>query len=277
MHEFSDDEDVRGGAFSFEHIGRMEAIKTSEALQDIDNLLLIRVGRLNGIKTVEADEEESALGSYYRHVESTGYDAHCERVDHKEIESWQTAFSYLEMKGHSIAIIGRSSETSTPNVHQDFSYNVDKVVDQPVETTNLEPSSRCAESYPFLSTSGLSIDGNQITIPHIQSYNQDYCHGNLEELIAVDVNPYSPENCNDAKESSTDDMSPYSSRKDEVISLLFHTLWPEIVNALKPLVSRVVQISVERSLKYENISKTSDCTSDDNDEKMSADSGNVSW
>ena len=277
MYDYSDDEDERGGAFSFEHIGRMEAIKTSEALQDIDNLLLIRVGRLHGVKVVEPDEEESAFGIYYRHVESTGYDAHCERVDHKEIESWQTAFSYLEMKGHSIAITGRSSETPTHNVDQDFLYTVNKVVDQPIETTNLEPSSRCAGGYPFLSTSGLSIEGNQIAIPHIPYNNQDYCHGILEELIAVDVNPNSPENGDDAKESSTDVMSPYTSRKDEIISLLFHTLWPEIVNALKPLVSRVVQISVERSLKYENISKTSDCTSDENDEKMSADSGNISW
>ena len=273
MHDFSDDEDERGGAFSFEHIGRMEAIKTSEALHDIDNLLLVKAAPTSRIKDVEEDEEKSAFGSYYRHVESTGYDAHCERVDHKEIESWQTAFSYFEMKGQSMVICEKNSGTSTPNADNEFFNRADRVVDQSLKTTNLAQFSKCDESYQFLSTAGLSIEGKQIIIPQIQSYNQDYRHGNLEELIAVDISPHSEENGNDARESSTEDMSPYSSRKDEVISLLFDTLWPEIVNVLKPLVSRVVKISVERSLKYDNISKTSD----DNDEKMSVDSGNISW
>lgn len=276
MDDFCDSK-LRGGAFSFEHIGRMEAIRTSEALQDIDRLLLTRIAPIIAVKDATTNEMESSSGDYYRHVESIGYDAHCERVDQKEIESWQNAFSYFEIKGQSMEMMENDRKTSTSETEDNFCSFSQHQVDRSIDTANLSQSLNCNESYAFSSTVDLSIEGIKITIPKIPCLDDNYYHGILEELIAVDAHPNSGDTEVDSKEIFTEDMSPYSSRVEEIISLLFDTVWPEIVDALRPLVLRVVQVSHEIGINYEDDQKNSDCISNDGDEKMSVDSAYASW
>ena len=119
----------------------------------------------------------------------------------------------------------------------------------------------------------LSIEGKKIIIPKVRKRSVDYSHGALEELITVNVHPSTAAE-KVAEECSSDNLSPHSSKREEVISLLLDAVWPEVVEVLRPLVLRVVQVSHEIDLKYGDNLKNPD--HDEND-KMSVDDGYASW
>jgi hypothetical protein len=105
MDDFYEDSEVRG-TFSFADIGRLEAVKTSDALLSIEEQLLIEpkpmIENDNNEMKVENDSDLLISLANYPRYESNGYDAHSESVNEEEIEAWQRAFKYLLVKGERI-------------------------------------------------------------------------------------------------------------------------------------------------------------------------------
>ena len=275
MEDFSFNDEPRGGAFTFEHIGRLEAVKTSDALKEIDILLLTKVApRVECPDAVTMGLEELPF-EFYRRMESTGYDAHCEKVDQKEIASWQSAFPYFEVKGERMNIIGNSALnlSNTDDQCESFASHDDNNCAS--DNDALLVSSRCIEGSS--SKIDLSIQGKRILIPRIEELNEDISHGICEDLITIDMRGDNLGN-KDTDASSENILSPNESIQEEVVSLLFDAVWPEVVDALKPLVLRVVQVSHEIDLKYDAVKKRSDLAqSFDNDDRMSVEDGSDGW
>jgi hypothetical protein len=91
--------------------------------------------------------------------------------------------------------------------------------------------------------------------------NVDCVHGVLEELIAVDTGPGPGEPGGPAATSSDDPdalPSPRTSQRDEVVSLLLDAVWPEVVDAVRPLVHAVGRVCRERGITYEDVEDDED-------------------
>ena len=244
MDDYSDDDGQMGCVFSFENIGKMEAAKTLLALHDIEEQLAA-----NCVPS-KVDASTTPLGSitgqdspfeHYRRMESNGYDAHTESVDEREILSWQSAFSYLSLKGERLIASG------TPGASKGTD---DYFFPAPIDSKsgNLASSSSIHDGN---SIQDLVIVGKKCYVPEVikLSSDVDISQGTLEELIAVHSG-VATAGADDADTFDGDEISPCSSKRAEIVSLLLDALWPEVVEVLKPLVRRVVEVSRAEGLQY---------------------------
>jgi hypothetical protein len=252
-------DDENDGGFSFAEMGKLEAAKTSEALLKIDELLPIKIEDKKA-DTKENIAEISDKGSAfdYRRYQSNGYDAHSDGVDDKEIQSWQKAFPYLLVKGVSITpkeIIPK--ESSGSDEFGEF-FAIPTPIDQTGEirpnVSNLSFTNNSNQS----AISELIIVGKKLTIPKVVIESEDEINGILDEIIEVNVTPDRHDLGNDDETSDSDILSPAALIRDEIISGLLDDVWPEVVEALKPLIRKVVRISRVTDLKYDLKQKKTD-------------------
>ena len=244
MDDYSDDGGQIGCVFSFENIGKMEAAKTLLALHDIEEQLAA-----NGVPS-KVDASITPLGSitgqgspfeHYRRVESNGYDAHTESVDEREVSSWKSAFSYLSLKGERLIASG------TPGV----SKGTDECFfPTPIDFKSGNLASSCSIHNGNI-IQDLVIVGQKCYVPEVikLSSDVDISQGTLEEFIAVHSG-VTAANSDDSDTFDGDEISPCSSKRAEIVSLLLDALWPEVVEVLKPLVRRVVEVSRAEGLQY---------------------------
>ena len=69
--------------------------------------------------------------------------------------------------------------------------------------------------------------------------------GILEEVIAVDLS-----GIHDDKKLDSLIPSPRSAKHDELVSLYFDKIWPEVIHELKPLIRKIVELSRSTGLEY---------------------------
>lgn len=266
------DADQAGGVFSFENIGRMEAEKTSSALLQIENLLQKpyeppAVGSENSAFNAINSEDEMPF-EHYRRMESEGYDAHSERVDAKEVLSWQSAFPYFSAKGDQIDSI--RTRTVPLDVFGDFF---------PTLTNNSgqqHPRGSVMDGRTCTGVNNLVVEGRKCNISSRCLDNTDVNieHGILEELIAVHLSPSENPSTTDESDDNTVNLpSPHLNRREEIVSLLLDALWPEVIEVCKPLVQRVVEVSRRANLTYD---KEKIIAEDENDDD-SDEAGYASW
>jgi hypothetical protein len=262
------DADQAGGVFSFENIGRMEAAKTSSALLQIENLLLqpnvqsIASGN-NSASSALVVEEEMPF-EHYRRIESEGYDAHCERVDMKEVLSWQSAFPYFAARGGKIC---PTHEPSAPIGHLGDFF--------PTLTNNFEQKNAGSIIYGRTCTgiNDLVVEGRKCNISERCNDRSEVniTDGILEELIAVHVSSDDPSAAHESEDNAVNLPSPHFARREEIVSLLLDALWPEVIEVCKPLVQKVVEVSRRENITYDKGKIIAD-ENDDNSE-----GGYASW
>ena len=275
MNDYSDDDGQMGCVFSFENIGKMEAAKTLSALTDIEEqLAAVSVpGKIDmAVTPLGSVTGQDSPFEHYRRMESNGYDAHSESVNEKEILSWQSAFSYLSVKGERIIASG------TPAV----SKGADDCFFPTSSDSKSDNSASSSSTHDEGSVLDLVIVGKKCQVSEVVKLSSDIeiSHGTLEELIAV--HSHVPvEGVDDAASFDGDEFSPRSSKRAEIVSLLLDALWPEVVEVLKPLVRRVVEVSRAEGLQYnltEGVVESYDNEYESgNEERMSVDDGYVSF
>ena len=269
MGYYSDDEGQANCVFSFENIGKIEAAKTLVALNEIEEQLTAKA------VPNKVDASISPLGSvtgqdspfeHYRRMESNGYDAHSERVNEKEVLSWQSAFTYLSVKGERLS--GNPVESK----------GADECFLWTPSDSKSGNSASSSSTHDANSVQDLVIVGKKCRVSEVieLSSDVDVSHGTLEELIAV--HSHVPTDAVDVVEAFDGDViSPRSSKRAEIVSLLLDALWPEVVEVLKPLVRRVVEVSKAVGLQYTTSSRTSEASEREyesgNEDRMSVDDG----
>jgi hypothetical protein len=263
------DEGNADGFFSFENIGKMEAAKTSAALQDIDTQLQSII--VESPDCSDGAPGDSAVGDeapfeYYRRVESNGYDAHSESVDKKELLTWQRAFPYFAINGERVNICGKESST----VEDEF-YSM--------RLKREESTQHEFFGAPIGSAKDLFVRGtsSKISVSEVNLSDVYETHGTLVELLAVHRGPKDEQA--ESEDSVVNQCGPYVTRREEIVSLLLDAVWPEVVEALRPLVGCVVKASRAANLTYDGVDKISsndDVCYEDEGEMNSAD-GYASW
>lgn len=269
-----DDADQGGCVFSFENIGRLEAAKTACALLQIENLLQTTYDQSaassDGSTSDATHMEDETPFEHYRRVESEGYDAHSERVDIKEVLSWQSAFPYLAANGEQVKAI--YTQVVPPKFHGDFHPTLTNNIDQTCETGSATDSNLTT----FSGINNLVVEGRQCSFSDRSNDNNaiDVTDGILEELIAINVTPAdSPSTSDEGNYLEGNLPSPHSSRRDEIVSLLLDALWPEVIEVCRPLVKKVVEVSRRENITYDLGKRIVEDESDDN----SVENGYASW
>jgi hypothetical protein len=265
------DADQAGGVFSFENIGRMEAAKTASALLQIEYLLLKPYNQSplsgeNSASSALVVEEEMPF-EHYRRIESEGYDAHSERVDMKEVLSWQSAFPYFAAKGEQVCSI---HEPAVPlGLLGDFFPTLTNNFAQQYSAGSIIDGRTCT------GINDLVVDGRKCNIPSIDndSHEVNIADGILEELIAVHVSPGDdPSVANESEDNVENVPSPRFNRQQEIVSLLLDALWPEVIEVCKPLVQKIVEVSRRENVTYDKEKTIAEGENDDNSE-----GGYASW
>lgn len=269
MGYYSDDEGQMNCVFSFENIGKIEAAKTLVALNEIEEQLTAKA------VPSKVDASISPFGSatgqdspfeHYRRMESNGYDAHSESVNEKEVLSWQSAFTYLSLKGERLS----GNPVGSKETEECF-----LLTTSDCKSDDLASSS---SNHDGNNVQDLVIIGKKCNVSQVMELSSevDVSHGTLEELIAV--HSHVPTDTVDEAEAFDGDViSPRSSKRAEIVSLLLDALWPEVVEVLKPLVRRVVEVSKAEGLQYTASSRTSEASEREyqsgNEDRMSFDDG----
>jgi hypothetical protein len=269
MGYYSDDEGQMNCVFSFENIGKIEAAKTLAALNEIEEQLAAKA------VPSKVDASISPLGSvtrqespfvHYRRMESNGYDAHSESVNEKEVLSWQSAFTYLSLKGERLS----GNPVESEGTEECFLWT----------PSDCKPDNLASNSstHDGNTVQDLVIIGKKCNVSEVMELSSevDVSHGALVELIAVHSHVPS-DAVDDVEAFDGDAISPRSSKRAEIVSLLLDALWPEVVEVLKPLVRRVVDVSKAEGLQYTTPSRTSEASEreyeSENEDRMSVDDG----
>lgn len=302
-NDYNYDTENGNGAFSFEDIGRREALKTTQALKDIDELLLAE--RIPTIDKADCDNTENILDNdelnftHYRRYESNGYDAHSESVDQKEILSWQLGFSYLCVRGTGISIQKEKNSIINDDIYGDFypvnattntniNTNDSSTEDIGVKIVNSSSSSSSVLKHEDINDATLCdlvIIGEKIKIATVNKDiddNIDETNGIVDELIAINMIPNSHDNkLENEKSNNLDDFDPQNVRREEIVSLLLDAIWPEVVEILKPLIKKVINISKVNNIQYDDIKETQNKRNkqnmDDENNDMNVEEEYSSW
>ncbi len=260
------EDDNAGGVFSFGDIARQEATRISEALDAVQELLhqpQIEVIEEKEEPTVTTEGDMSDEGGdgfaefrrHYRRYESAGYDAHSDCVDAAEVTSWQGAFPYLRIVGQRIpSHVSSSSSKATTQEADDVVEFIPAAVkvgcNQSASTVDMLVASDSQSMTP--GWCDLVVEGRRMVIgqdpPPGFIADEGDVHGVLDELICIDVG--SATDPSDARGGDDRPLSPTSSQHEEVMAILMDVVWPEVVDALQPLVREVVKLSRERGIVY---------------------------
>ena len=275
MDDYQDDDGQMNCVSSFENIGKMEAAKTLSALHDIEEQLAANTVHSEVDASITPPGSVTGQDSpfeHYRRMESNGYDAHSESVDEKEILSWQSAFSYLSLKGERLMAAGTQAESKG----RDGCFFL---TTSDIKSDNPASSSRFRDA-DFVRD--LVIVGEKCNISEAvkNSSDVDISHGTLEDLIAVHT--HTPiDGVDNTDTFGNDEISPLLSKRAEIVSLLLDALWPEVVEILEPLVRRVVEVSRAEGIQYNSNHEVAESYDNDyesgNEERMSVEDGYVSF
>ena len=257
---FNDDE---GEGFSFADIERQEASGTMKMLLDIDDKLYCDdVSENKPVTQINTDNEDGDGFNHYRRYEFDGYQAHSEGVDSDEINSWKEAMGpYLMVVGKSICIAHEQPDSDLmlqeivpPQDNFDFITSSSTSINNN-SFSNLESVEKDDDLKSSDNVNSLVIIGKQIELSHIpvdtthtnEGVNDDVdvSEGILEEVIAIDLS-----GIYDDKKSDSLPLSPRSAIHDELVSLYFDKIWPDVVNELRPLIRKVVELSRSTGLEY---------------------------
>lgn len=235
--------------FTFDEIEKSEAQKSTAALLSLEQRLYSDIDPVIVSPVVQECDQ-------YRRYESFGYDAHSDEVEDREILQWRRAFPYLQIVGTSIPVIASSS--STPLVsfaNEPPSVCLDNYIDTFADDGNREESPQFQivgkQIQPRQSEPCSARASSAVGTVYGDEEEDGEClaaEGVLEEIIAI----HSDSSINDSTAqtdgpyTSTADKdslcaTPGATQRDEVVSSLFAAIWPDVVQALRPLVEKVVE------------------------------------
>lgn len=275
-------EEDNPGMFSFGDIARQEATRIAEALDAVQELLhqpQIEVTKEHAEPEIVAtggealDEGDDGFAGFhhYRRYESAGYDAHSDCVDATEVSSWQGAFPHIRIVGQRIPsyVASSSSKATAQEVDDTVEFIPAAAVVGCNQSSNTEEISDVVDTQTAPGWCDLVVEGRKMVIgrgpPPCLIVDEEDVQGMLEELICIDVG--STEDPMGARGGDDRPMSPTSSKQEEVMAILMDVVWPEVVEALQPLVSEVVKLSRERGIVYVS----------EPDEPAPADGGGGGW
>ena len=268
MFAFTDD---GGGVMcGFEEIERSAAKGLEQALSKVEDAL----NEEPSVKVEAAGEsgqgpEVTDMDPYRRFGENM-YEAHVDRVEEKEIRQWQSAFPYYRVTGSGVNSqhIGGEQEfdegiVMIPRPNVGDAMNV--VAPSPPPKEMLRGNSQYSRPNATLKTpeksfSNLVVIGKQYEIHTIaieeEGEGVDEQQGALEEILALDCSgediTADSSSSNSSSSNSKDiPISPNACHREEVVAALTEAVWPECVEAMRPLIQRVVRVSRENNVVYE--------------------------
>lgn len=246
--------------FSFENLNAKEAKRIVDALHDIEDRLFSNDAKESSIQAAEETiEEQFPVYTYY----SMGYDATNEKVEDKELFLWQKQFPYLLVKGSSASqhcshvdanTTGAEFQSvSLPKYCSDLMYFDDLNQKNESDCSNLVLIGKRMLPKNLMSATNLSVSPvTGIGEKDEEVFAKD---GSLEEIIHMDLTQAnSPLACWD----------PYSVAKGEIVSNLVDVLWPEVTDALAPLVHQVIELAK----KYDMSVESSEMMEQDDDQEI---------
>jgi hypothetical protein len=268
---FSDDEYSDHG-FSFADIGRSQARKTQELLNDLEKQLyspektVEESGATINEDDADGDEANNAKAKYC----SFGYDAHTDSVSPDEIKIWKRSFAYLRVGGDSSTTEiaksssgraeedGEGSDQTTGVEYVPAPDNTSICDDKKTESGKGEiPSGQHEDlsSALMITAATMSYRSSSSTPSTIMQESNAaeeilYADGILEEPMCVDSSGTLPER-KGASAHCDSIPTPSETIQSELVSRVFDIVWPEVVKKLNPLVRKVVQKSRETGLAYE--------------------------
>lgn len=227
----SDDEDEGGLEWSFAAVEKEEALISFKALITTDEKLYnVRSSNEN-----LNDHTFPETNDLMRRFDSDGYEANFLGVSDNEIQQWQRAFPFLRISGTKIQY------PDTPFLQED----VDKLEALMVENKNDNISTTI---FDHISSRlppdhcDLNVIGKKIKLQNLSESDKDYFNeellssqGIIEELLVIH------QDRNDTLSEGNDNKNfdPCESIKEEVLSMLTETVWPEIVDSLDPFISAI--------------------------------------
>ena len=274
-----EDEDVffsGGGGLSFAALGRKEAESTGASLLALEARLYKAGVELGG--EGEEEEEVGPAVDEFRRFESMGYEAHTDCVEESEIKSWRRKFHYLRIEGKAASINSLSSSSSTSSsslehgiLGEEFErdsglFSLKSTSEKKIENEKEQcsvPSPPFSKDDSFLS---LVVTGQRVVLHtsllEVGKEGEEeviLSEGVLEEIIDINCSSSSAKKGNNDESKDTQKqqylhsppVSPVACRRDEAITVLLEAVWPDCVDALAPLVSRLVAAAREANITYQ--------------------------
>ena len=257
-------------------LNQREEGKTARVLRELE-ARLYHAGGADAIETVEAAEVPEVRDEYRRY-ESTGYDAHTDSVQEHEIRDWQRAFAYLRIEGTSclaargradadldleaqgvqfVAMPASATAAGAQWCHEDGTELLVQGKGQsPPDLGQMDTVLSSADGRGGGEMGGGAQRGGDQTSREGEGEGEGEgeeevlaSHGVLEEWIEMN-RCEGPEEESEEDIISGDPVSPDLARRAEVISILADAVWPELVEALRPLVRRIVSEARKRNPVY---------------------------
>lgn len=237
---FYEDNEPGEVGFSFADLEKREAAKLCHSLGQLDDRIYTEVGTV--FPVTQGDNDDDLQRNYY----SEGYDANYEGVDDKELMQWQHAFSYIRVCGTATGVDNQTKDDAgDDNAHmggvdprdQHIVERVDEVCGLPDFNGLMIRGQRLISIHTAHSGAQLAVEEDEEII---------MSHGVLEEPLVVDATPDSL-----PLEGTTEDMvSAEASLRDQVVAEMVDAIWPDLVNAYKPLIRNVLIAAKEQGLPY---------------------------
>lgn len=243
---------------SLNRLGKKESEKTKVILEEIDEQLYEN-------EEESEEEEKEEIDEFIR-----GYDAILQQVDENEIKKWKKRFHYLRICGYGYELSEEEGEFEEEEGEDDDDINVenhelsDELNDEQMkETKEIEEIKEKQENIDVnIDQISLCVVGRKIIVKeeNIRKENDEVeevicTHGILEEIIAIDKTIEENESLPFEEMFVTCD--PKYSQKVEVVNSLFDALLPDIITLLTPLAEKLIRVSRENNLNYDEHDNTS--------------------
>lgn len=234
---FDEDCEDRGGAVSFADLERQEADRFARLLAEVDDRLYTPVAPASVVAPTDLTEDDG-VRRYY----SEGYEANYEGVSDEEIRQWQqNSFSYLRVEGIGLKVRPADRSSLELSLKRDEEENNEHVFEE-------------LDGLPSQDVD-LVICGRSIAPPSGYTFAtpvEDY--GSTEEYFAQHGILQEYFEYNDGEERNTDKSDalhgPLESQKEEVLTSMMDAIWPDIVHALRPLISDVLTAARDNNIPY---------------------------
>ena len=225
-----------GGAVSFADLEAKEAQRFTRILSELESRLYTPVEAQEVKK--EAPVELDNTRQYY----SEGYDANYECVSDSEIRQWQKtslpSLAYLRVEGRGMRLpVSEESASAVLFRDNDMDLNKDNFIED-LDTIGKLNDDLFICGKAIVAPAGFKLNCNNTDPANDGEYFA--VHGILQEYIEYSGEPH-PENKEQAAVDCEQSMvDPQESQKVEVLSSMVDAIWPDIVQALKPLISDVL-------------------------------------
>lgn len=233
------------GAVSFAELEAKEAHRFSKLLAEVEDRLYTPCAS-NIVN--ERHPEKDNIRQYY----SEGYDANYESVGDIEIRQWQRTscpnMIYIRAEGCGINVPKGRDEFSNTTFPCDNETERKHFVDDMDSISKLNDDLFiCGKS--IVAPAGFtphhmrttSIGGSEYVASHgiLQEYIE---YSGDHHSVCIDSIPINNEQCV---------LGPQDSQKEEVLSSMVDAIWPDIVHALKPLITDVLTAARENNIPYQ--------------------------